>query len=68
MAQEWTSVRVKRETMDWLIREAGRRSANTGKPNSSADVVEQAIEQYRQRAEAMSIKWPPVDAEEADNA
>lgn len=68
MSNESTTIGVPREVGRWALQEAARRTARTGERVTMADIVREAIEQYRQRAEAMSIKWPPVDAEEADNA
>lgn len=58
MAQVWTTIRILQETLDWLTREAGRRTATTGKRCSAAEVNEEAVAAYREKVETAS----PADA------
>lgn len=62
MSNESTTIGVPREVGRWALQEAARRTARTGERVTMADIVREAIEQYRQRCELGSMPWPPAEA------
>ncbi len=64
--RRFIGIEVPQDTHEWLTRRAGAMTANYGRRVTTSDIVRDAIDAYRARSEAMSIKWPLVDAEEVE--